>query len=45
LVRKPEGRRIDFMEIGYEVVDWIYLAQDRVQRCAVMKTVMVPLVP
>jgi hypothetical protein len=30
---------IDFKEIGYEVVDWIYLAQDRIQWLAYANTV------
>jgi hypothetical protein len=32
-------------EIEQEVVDWIYLAQDRVQRQAVVRTVMKLWVP
>jgi hypothetical protein len=31
---------MDLMEIGWEVVDWIHVAQDRDQWQAVVKTVM-----
>jgi hypothetical protein len=31
---------IDIKEVGYNDVDWIYLAQDRVHRRAVVNTVM-----
>jgi hypothetical protein len=48
-VKRPVGRsgyrwengvRIDFREIGWEVVDWIHLAQDREMWRAVVNTVM-----
>jgi hypothetical protein len=47
--RRPLGRprrrwvdniKIDFREIGWEVVDWVDLAQDRNQRRAIVNTMM-----
>jgi hypothetical protein len=32
--------RMDLREIGWEVLDWIYLAQDRDQWRALAKTIM-----
>jgi hypothetical protein len=32
----------DFKEIGFEDVDWIYLAQDKDQRRSLVNRVMVP---
>jgi hypothetical protein len=41
LRRKSEDNiRMDLREIGWEVVDWIYLTQDRDQWRAVANTVM-----
>jgi hypothetical protein len=42
-VRRPRCRwedniRMDLMELGWECVDWIHLAQDREQWQAVLKT-------
>jgi hypothetical protein len=31
---------VDIKKLGYEDVEWIYLAQDRVHRRAVVNTVM-----
>jgi hypothetical protein len=49
LVGKPEGKRplgrqrhrcVDLREIGWDVVEWIDVAQDRDQWSAVLNTVM-----
>jgi hypothetical protein len=32
--------KMDLREVGWEVVDWIRLAQDRDQWCGLVKTVM-----
>jgi hypothetical protein len=32
--------KIDLREIGWDVVDWVYLAQDRDQWSALVNTVM-----
>jgi hypothetical protein len=46
LMAKPEGKRpldgirMDFRQIGWGVVDWIQLAQDRDRWRAVVNTVM-----
>jgi hypothetical protein len=41
LGRRWEGNiRMDLGEVGWEVMDWIYLAEDRDHWRAVMKTVM-----
>jgi hypothetical protein len=40
LVGKPDGIRMDFMEIGLGVVDWIQLAQDKDRWWAVVSAVM-----
>jgi hypothetical protein len=54
LLGKPEGRRplgwvdnikMDFSEIGWDGMDWIYLAEDRDQWRALVNTVMNLLVP
>jgi hypothetical protein len=41
---RPSGRednfQMDLKEIGYEGVNWIHLAQDRVQWRALVKTVL-----
>jgi len=39
-VRRWDNIRMDLTEIGWEVVDWIHLAQDRDECLAVVKTVM-----
>jgi hypothetical protein len=40
-MRKRENNiRVDLKDTGREVVDWIRLAQDRVQRRALVDTVM-----
>jgi hypothetical protein len=38
--RREDNIRMDLMEIGWEGVDWIHLAQDRDQWRAVVNTVM-----
>jgi hypothetical protein len=38
--RRWEDIRIDFKEIGWELVDWIHLAQDRDQWRAIVNTAM-----
>jgi hypothetical protein len=38
--RWEDDIRMHLREIGWEVVDWIHLAQDRVQWRAVVNTVM-----
>jgi hypothetical protein len=52
--KRPRGRprrrwedsiRINFREIGWEVVDWMHLAQDRDQWRDLVNTVMNPWVP
>jgi hypothetical protein len=49
-LRRPRRRwkndiRMDLREIGWEKVDWIYVAQDRDQLRAVLNTVMKHQVP
>jgi len=39
-VNGGDNIKMDTKEIGAEVMDWIYLAQDRVQRRALVNTVM-----
>jgi hypothetical protein len=44
-LRRPKHRweeniRMDLREVGWEIVDWIHLAQDRDQWLAVVNTVM-----
>jgi hypothetical protein len=52
--KRPLGRpgsywennvKIDFREIGWGLIDWINLAQDRDQWRALLNTVMTPHVP
>jgi hypothetical protein len=38
--RLEDNIRMDIWEIGWEVVDWIHLAQDRAQWQALMNTVI-----
>jgi hypothetical protein len=38
--RKKDNVRMNLREIGRESVDWMHLAQDRDQWCAVINTVM-----
>jgi len=38
--RRRENNRMDLMETRWEGVDWIHLAQDRVQWRALVNTVM-----
>jgi hypothetical protein len=38
--REEDNIRMDLRETGWECVDWIHLAQDRVQWRAVVSTVM-----
>jgi hypothetical protein len=38
--RCDDNIEIDFLEVGYEVMDWISLAQDRDRWRAVVNTVM-----
>jgi len=38
--RREDNIRMDLTDTGREVVDWIHLAQDRVQWRAVVRTVM-----
>jgi hypothetical protein len=38
--RWEDNIRMDLRELGWEVVDWIHLAQDRDQWWAVLNTVM-----
>jgi hypothetical protein len=50
IIRKHKRRwendiKMNFKEIGYEDVDWVYLAQDRVQWRALWNTVMNHRVP
>jgi hypothetical protein len=43
--RFDDNIRMDLREIGWEVVDWIHLAEDRDQWLAVVKTVLNFMVP
>lgn len=52
--KKPFGRyrhrwedniKVDLQEMGYDVVDWVQLAQDSVQHWSLVNTVMYLLVP
>jgi hypothetical protein len=43
--RLEDNIRMDLREIGWKVVDWIYLAEDGVQWRAVVNTVIYVLVP
>jgi hypothetical protein len=50
LLRRTRGRwendiRIDLREIGWEVEDWIHLAEDRDQQKTLVHTEMNPRVP
>jgi hypothetical protein len=51
LIEKTEGKKplarykMDFKEIGWEVVDWIHLAQGKDQWQALVNAVMKLLVP
>jgi hypothetical protein len=38
--RWEDNIRMDLREIGWEVVDWMHLAEDRGQRRTVVNTVM-----
>jgi hypothetical protein len=38
--RCKDNIRMNFREIGWEVVDWMHVAQDRVQRWALVNMVM-----
>jgi hypothetical protein len=38
--RWPHDIRMDLREIGWEVVDWVYLAQDRDQWWGLVNTLM-----
>jgi hypothetical protein len=42
---REDNIRLDLREIRWEGVDWIYLAQDRDQFQALVKTVMNLLIP
>jgi hypothetical protein len=43
--RWEDNIRMDLREIGWEVVDWMHLAQDRDQWLALVNTVVKPWVP
>jgi hypothetical protein len=38
--RRQDNIRLDLREIGFEIVDWINVAQDKDQRRAVVNTVI-----
>jgi hypothetical protein len=38
--RWEDNMNMDLREMGFESVDWIHLAQDRVQQCALLNVIM-----